>query len=125
SFFLMIRRPPRSTLFPYTTLFRSLHSIKYDEIWYCAREARVTLVVFSYLALPSKDRDVTGGAQYLPLYTTTIIHSYCTQTTTLKRGDIVSISLLCIVLIAQSSSGACSRTHCAYLLLREKKKKIS
>ena len=25
-FFLMIRRPPRSTLFPYTTLFRSLHA---------------------------------------------------------------------------------------------------
>src|ERR1039458_6144465 len=25
-FFLMIRRPPRSTLFPYTTLFRSAHS---------------------------------------------------------------------------------------------------
>src|SRR3712207_8833483 len=27
-FFLMIRRPPRSTLFPYTTLFRSL-----DKEW--------------------------------------------------------------------------------------------
>src|SRR2546430_12862979 len=26
-FFLMIRRPPRSTLFPYTTLFRSLHEV--------------------------------------------------------------------------------------------------
>src|SRR5436853_7921019 len=26
-FFLMIRRPPRSTLFPYTTLFRSLGSV--------------------------------------------------------------------------------------------------
>src|SRR5258705_2847197 len=26
-FFLMIRRPPRSTLFPYTTLFRSRHGI--------------------------------------------------------------------------------------------------
>src|SRR5437588_12682343 len=25
-FFLMIRRPPRSTLFPYTTLFRSLNA---------------------------------------------------------------------------------------------------
>ena len=25
-FFLMIRRPPRSTLFPYTTLFRSLNN---------------------------------------------------------------------------------------------------
>src|SRR3990167_7271562 len=27
SFFLMIRRPPRSTLFPYTTLFRS-HEVR-------------------------------------------------------------------------------------------------
>src|SRR3712207_7913205 len=26
-FFLMIRRPPRSTLFPYTTLFRSLEGV--------------------------------------------------------------------------------------------------
>src|ERR1043166_6506632 len=26
-FFLMIRRPPRSTLFPYTTLFRSVHPV--------------------------------------------------------------------------------------------------
>src|SRR3712207_9536794 len=26
-FFLMIRRPPRSTLFPYTTLFRSVHDL--------------------------------------------------------------------------------------------------
>src|SRR6266404_8097526 len=30
SFFLMIRRPPRSTLFPYTTLFRSLR--RADEL---------------------------------------------------------------------------------------------
>src|SRR2546430_17010271 len=29
-FFLMIRRPPRSTLFPYTTLFRS-HSVRSFE----------------------------------------------------------------------------------------------
>src|SRR3712207_7360882 len=28
-FFLMIRRPPRSTLFPYTTLFRSKQSQKF------------------------------------------------------------------------------------------------
>src|SRR5438034_2898142 len=27
-FFLMIRRPPRSTLFPYTTLFRSIQALK-------------------------------------------------------------------------------------------------
>src|SRR2546422_1114053 len=30
-FFLMIRRPPRSTLFPYTTLFRSLAAIPPDS----------------------------------------------------------------------------------------------
>src|SRR5688572_32675284 len=27
-FFLMIRRPPRSTLFPYTTLFRSFNKLR-------------------------------------------------------------------------------------------------
>src|SRR2546425_5185645 len=31
-FFLMIRRPPRSTLFPYTTLFRSEEERKVREI---------------------------------------------------------------------------------------------
>src|SRR2546430_5950261 len=34
-FFLMIRRPPRSTLFPYTTLFRSVIRPK----WQCGPEA--------------------------------------------------------------------------------------
>src|SRR2546422_2823470 len=33
----MIRRPPRSTLFPYTTLFRSDHSEEpFDPRWYSA-----------------------------------------------------------------------------------------
>src|SRR5687767_15297409 len=31
-FFLMIRRPPRSTLFPYTTLFRSGRAVKLERI---------------------------------------------------------------------------------------------
>src|SRR2546429_4531936 len=31
-FFLMIRRPPRSTLFPYTTLFRSARPDPFTEI---------------------------------------------------------------------------------------------
>src|SRR5437899_11755688 len=32
-FFLMIRRPPRSTLFPYTTLFRSASSRSFSRAW--------------------------------------------------------------------------------------------
>src|SRR5256885_14398299 len=36
-FFLMIRRPPRSTLFPYTTLFRSLAA---HDLHLCAEHHR-------------------------------------------------------------------------------------
>src|SRR5256885_9949784 len=49
-FFLMIRRPPRSTLFPYTTLFRSQPEIKGARVVHLAeglhrddRSARQTL----------------------------------------------------------------------------------
>src|SRR2546429_3796379 len=35
-FFLMIRRPPRSTLFPYTTLFRSNPSFEMDNCQWLA-----------------------------------------------------------------------------------------
>src|SRR5258708_34159086 len=54
-FFLMIRRPPRSTLFPYTTLFRSYnvlpqldinntidHRPEGDEKWFLENEKTVT-----------------------------------------------------------------------------------
>src|SRR2546426_12389370 len=35
----MIRRPPRSTLFPYTTLFRSELPPKFEQTLYCEMEA--------------------------------------------------------------------------------------
>src|SRR5256885_2036397 len=37
-FFLMIRRPPRSTLFPYSTLFRSLLAQRGEDIAHRARQ---------------------------------------------------------------------------------------
>src|SRR3712207_8185477 len=43
----MIRRPPRSTLFPYTTLFRSLTSRRSDEF-----NAMVLLDIFDPKAAP-------------------------------------------------------------------------
>src|SRR3712207_7431590 len=46
-FFLMIRRPPRSTLFPYTTLFRSLQML-------------VTLLMILLIALAAVAVVVTG-----------------------------------------------------------------
>src|SRR3712207_7950490 len=38
-FFLMIRRPPRSTLFPYTTLFRSAPAIEQPGLAYSLRQS--------------------------------------------------------------------------------------
>src|SRR2546425_5123268 len=45
-FFLMIRRPPRSTLFPYTTLFRSLRRVlaKRDDCSVSLRRAAIYLL---------------------------------------------------------------------------------
>src|SRR3712207_8632400 len=40
----MIRRPPRSTLFPYTTLFRSFGDVVLEPGTYCAHEACVSKV---------------------------------------------------------------------------------
>src|SRR5574339_956324 len=43
-FFLMIRRPPRSTLFPYTTLFRSVHALAVElrrQLLHQRREGQV------------------------------------------------------------------------------------
>src|SRR5258706_3833757 len=43
-FFLMIRRPPRSTLFPYTTLFRSVVQTGFHDGPWCLQVA-VSLVL--------------------------------------------------------------------------------
>src|SRR5205823_14530533 len=53
-FFLMLRRPPRSTLFPYTTLFRSAFasmkiSIKGVFEWRCSQIIRACGVALWYV----------------------------------------------------------------------------
>src|SRR3712207_9191032 len=40
-FFLMIRRPPRSTLFPYTTLFRSLFELSAQKMIQVEKQAHI------------------------------------------------------------------------------------
>src|SRR5688572_32689385 len=47
SFFVMIPRPPRSTLFPYTTLFRSLAPGSLDEPLILTRDAGGVLRLLS------------------------------------------------------------------------------
>src|SRR3712207_9500780 len=42
----MIRRPPRSTLFPYTTLFRSNYPDQIEGLWLLTQLARWGIVPF-------------------------------------------------------------------------------
>src|SRR5256885_12602245 len=53
----MIRRPPRSTLFPYTTLFRSLERVVLVGVWTTGtlREAESSLVELARLAERSEE----------------------------------------------------------------------
>src|SRR2546430_7063369 len=55
-FFLMIRRPPRSTLFPYTTLFRSIRPIEGD----------LERVVAGAQGTPTLLLDLDGVLAYIP-----------------------------------------------------------
>src|SRR2546430_17633155 len=56
-FFLMIRRPPRSTLFPYTTLFRSPPAQQFRNPVHCAELANDGLL---YVCdRPNEDRKST------------------------------------------------------------------
>src|SRR3712207_7981059 len=56
----MIRRPPRSTLFPYTTLFRSCH-FGLDTLSWAREGARVAGLDFSQPAIQAA-RDVAARA---------------------------------------------------------------
>src|SRR3712207_8019369 len=63
-FFLMIRRPPRSTLFPYTTLFRSSpeqtkHWPNCQEAWRNGTSAQKSEAIATPFAV---DRGTNGGA---------------------------------------------------------------
>src|SRR3712207_7323402 len=47
----MIRRPPRSTLFPYTTLFRSAQCLAIPETLHVPNEKNRTYITMTFLLL--------------------------------------------------------------------------
>src|SRR3712207_6994509 len=100
-FFLMIRRPPRSTLFPYTTLFRSLTSV---DAGFDPRD----LVTFG-LVLPSATYPPTGERRVR------------TMTNLVRRLD--EIPGVDEVRSEEHTSELQSRQYLVCRLLLEKKKK--
>src|SRR5256885_17196713 len=58
-FFLMIRRPPRSTLFPYTTLFRSPWMFEFSILLYTSFDFRHVILSLLFYVSAVIDRKST------------------------------------------------------------------
>src|SRR3989442_11051450 len=97
-FFLMIRRPPRSTLFPYTTLFRSQRNLPIAFL------AGVGIVIFLYLGANLAYHLVIPQDEMAKLTNTTVVEDD-------DRSE-------------EHTSELQSRPHLVCRLLLEKKKKI-
>src|SRR2546430_10050206 len=68
----MIRRPPRSTLFPYTTLFRSPYLAKHQHL----DQNQINIYRGGYLAIDSgADYTESESPHYLNYYRRTIAHN--------------------------------------------------
>src|SRR5260370_27704279 len=62
----MIRRPPRSTLFPYTTLFRSI-SLMWSGFlsspWFTSSDAKESRVLATTISRPERSEEHTSELQ--------------------------------------------------------------
>src|SRR3712207_7641305 len=100
-FFLMIRRPPRSTLFPYTTLFRSRgHDAQSSIAISCSRERAVG----THAADPKSLRD---GCRTMP------IGSHLTHLRSEEHTSELQSRqyLVCRLLLEKKKT---NRLHCTY-----------
>src|SRR3712207_8921406 len=57
----MIRRPPRSTLFPYTTLFRSITRVDRPRVWVDEARSPGVRMTFDHVVEPAGDRTTLTG----------------------------------------------------------------
>src|SRR2546422_8083505 len=96
----MIRRPPRSTLFPYTTLFRSVYALaRNGTLWIVPVDGPARARSFAL--------DLTATAGPMPIASGVLVASV--------SGDVRS---------EEHTSELQSRLHLVCRLLLEKKKKI-
>src|SRR3712207_7278380 len=99
-FFLMIRRPPRSTLFPYTTLFRS------------PNESDTASTVALRVSIPEDQALASLRVQPVPGWTVTLTSAELTDPVEVHRSE-------------EHTSELQSRQYLVCRLLLEKKKKTS
>src|SRR5256885_13302102 len=93
-FFLMIRRPPRSTLFPYTTLFRSYMKVK-GENRFLYRAVDSTGQTIDFL-LTAK-RDAAAAKRFLRQALRTLGNPQDRKSTRLNSSHLViSYAVFCL-----------------------------
>src|SRR5260221_6679061 len=91
-FFLMIRRPPRSTLFPYTTLFRSNITISIEPRPACTGAGgNLTAAVLSEVT--EKWNTVNTAAVRIP---PAPVHAERKRTRLNSRHTVISYAVLCL-----------------------------
>src|SRR5207249_8156789 len=78
SFFLMTRRPPRSTLFPYTTLFRSEYDHLHTMATWKEQERAMELIkeAMDHQLAGELDEAVRLYKESIALYPTADAHTY-------------------------------------------------
>src|SRR2546427_4103904 len=98
-FFLMIRRPPRSTLFPYTTLFRSLEM---TELSGCqAKGLFDTVVHFMRNSLQRSEEHTSELQSQSNIVCRLLLEKKKTIRTIIRHRR--------ILLVARMNGGVCSR----------------
>src|SRR2546429_3633712 len=100
----MIRRPPRSTLFPYTTLFRSYTHFRLSATWRVNRSNIFPLSVM-FLGIFTRSEEHTSELQ-------SRLHLVCRLLLEKKKIHIRSVSLVfTALLLIRHSALSYSLTH--------------
>src|SRR5256885_12193444 len=105
-FFLMIRRPPRSTLFPYTTLFRS--SARPSD------PSPAEWKLFSHEA-DSMEAAVQQDRKSTRLNSSHLVISYavfCLKQKTIGPGESITVGLVELLLYTNLQDMGCLRINC-------------
>src|SRR2546421_247376 len=108
-FFLMIRRPPRSTLFPYTTLFRSTIKARLAELAALDQaQAQQTRHVHAIALLKAREDELLAQAQGLAAAR---LHGPSTERSEEHTSELQSRSdLVCRLLLEKKKSNTKHRS---------------
>src|SRR2546429_5346226 len=105
-FFLMIRRPPRSTLFPYTTLFRSPEAL--------LKESACFAQDLLYRQRDPQDRIVAGESAILAVIDTFVRKIDRKSTRLNSSHGYISYAVFCLTKKTKLTRSASSRNNDKY-----------